>query len=123
MRQLFEKIRERVKEGRWEIVGGLWVEPDCNIPAARRLCVMRCIHSVFLNVNLESAQLLGFNPDSFGHAGTLPQLLKKSGIEYYVYMRPDPDTEMDYPDGTVFWWESKDGSRLLAANHPIRLCR
>ncbi|MFO7976565.1 MAG: glycoside hydrolase family 38 C-terminal domain-containing protein, partial [Candidatus Hydrogenedentota bacterium] len=59
---------------------------------------------------------VGFNPDSFGHAGTLPQIYKKMGIDYYVYMRPDAVREMDYPEGTTFWWKAKDGSRILACN-------
>ncbi|MBI5092659.1 MAG: alpha-mannosidase, partial [Candidatus Hydrogenedentes bacterium] len=56
---------------------------------------------------------VGFNPDSFGHAGTFPQIFKKSGIDYYVYMRPDWG-EMRYTDGTTFWWQANDGSEILA---------
>ena len=116
---LFEKIRDRVKEGRWEIAGGLWVEPDCNIPCGEAFVRHALYSQRFFEREFGKRALVGFNPDSFGHAGTLPQLLKKSGIEYYVYMRPQPDVEMDYPDGTVFWWESQDGSRLLAAIIPF----
>src|SRR5690606_30740169 len=54
---------------------------------------------------------VGYNVDSFGHAGTLPQILKKSGLDYYVFMRPSPP-EKGLP-ARLFWWESDDGSRVL----------
>jgi alpha-mannosidase len=117
--ELFDSIRERIQEGRWEIVGGLWVEPDCNIPCGESFVRHALYSQRFFEREFGRRAIVGFNPDSFGHAGTLPQLLKKAGIEYYVYMRPDPLTEMRYPDGTVFWWEAKDGSRLLASIIPL----
>lgn len=113
---LFEEIRERIREGRWEIAGGWWVEPDCNLPEGESFVRHGLYSQRFLQREFGIRARVGFNPDSFGHAGTLPQLYKKMGIEYYAYMRPDATREMDYPDGTTFWWEAKDGSRILACN-------
>ena len=59
---------------------------------------------------------MGFNPDSFGHNGMLPQILKKSGLDYYVFMRPQPN-EKGLPS-RVFWWEAPDGSRVLCFRIP-----
>lgn len=113
---MFEEIRERVEEGRWEIAGGWWVEPDCNIPEGESFVRHGLYSQGFFEREFGVRARVGFNPDSFGHAGTLPQIYKKMGIDYYVYMRPDAASEMEYPEGTTFWWESKDGSRILACN-------
>jgi len=115
---LFEEIRRRVKEGRWEVAGGFWVEPDCNLPCGESFVRHGLYAQRFFQAEFGIRAKVGFNPDSFGHAGTLPQILKKLGMDYYVYMRPAPAVEMDYPDGTTFWWESADGSRVLACNLP-----
>jgi len=116
---LFDELRDRVREGRWEVVGGLWVEPDCNVPCGESFVR----HGLYSQRYFERAfgvrATVGFNPDSFGHAGTLPQILKKLGIESYVFMRPDPECEMTYPDGTTFWWRAKDGSKVLASQIPV----
>jgi alpha-mannosidase len=113
---MFEEIRARVKEGRWDIVGGWWIEPDCNIPCGESFVRHGLYSQRFFEQEFGVRAKVGFNPDSFGHAGTLPQIFKKVGIEYYVYMRPCPVYEMDYPEGTTFWWRANDGSAILACN-------
>ncbi|MBW7866494.1 MAG: alpha-mannosidase [Candidatus Hydrogenedens sp.] len=116
--ELFEAIRARVAEGRWEIAGGLWVEPDCNIPCGESFARHGLYSQRFFHREFGKRARVAFNPDSFGHAGTLPQIFRKLGMDRYVYMRPSPVREMDYPDGTTFWWEAPDGSRVLACNLP-----
>jgi alpha-mannosidase len=113
---LFEEIRARVKEGRWEIAGGWWIEPDCNIPAGESFVRQGLYAQRFFQRAFGMRATVGFNPDSFGHDGALPQIFRKLGIDAYVYHRPCPEWEMDYPDGTTFWWEAADGSRVLAVN-------
>lgn len=114
----FDRIRERVREGRWEVAGGMWIEPDCNVPCGESFVRQGLYSQRFFQREFGLRAKVGFNPDSFGHAGALPQILKKLGLDYYVYMRPSPAQEMDYPDGTTFWWESPDGSRVLTCNLP-----
>ena len=63
---------------------------------------------------------VGYNVDSFGHAGTLPQILKKSGLDYYVFMRPSPP-EKSLPS-RLFWWEADDGSRVLTFRILFEYC-
>jgi alpha-mannosidase len=107
---MFAEIRERVREGRWEPVGGWPVEPDCNIPSTESL-TRHCLYgkSYFRRAFSTDIQI-GFNPDSFGHPAGLPTLLAAAGYRYYVFMRPQ-EHEMKLP--LLFWWEGPDGSRLL----------
>lgn len=113
---MFEEIRKRVKEGRWELAGGWWVEPDCNIPGGEAIVRHGLYSQRFFQKEFGKRATVGFNPDSFGHAGTYPQLLKKMGIDYYAYMRPCPVWERQYPDGTTFVWRANDGSEVIACN-------
>lgn len=116
---LFEAVRSRVAEGRWELAGGMWVEPDCNIPCGEAFIRHGVYSQRFFQEEFGRRARVAFNPDSFGHAGTLPQILLKLGMDAYVFMRPDPVRERDYPGGNTFWWESADGSRVLACNLPL----
>lgn len=115
---LFEEIRERVKEGRWEIAGGMWIEPDCNVPSGESFVRQGLYGQRFFQAAFGRRAEVGFNPDSFGHAGTLPQILSKLGMNRYLFMRPMPLLEMQYPEGTTFWWMANDGSRVLTSNIP-----
>ena len=107
---LFAEVLDRIREGRWEVVGGWPVEPDCNIPStesfARHCLYGKRFCEQILKVNVD----IGFNPDSFGHAAGLPTILRHAGYGFYVFMRPQ-EHEMDLP--RLFWWEGPDGSRLL----------
>ncbi|HEX7312471.1 MAG TPA: glycoside hydrolase family 38 C-terminal domain-containing protein [Pyrinomonadaceae bacterium] len=108
--QMFEEVKARIKEGRWEVVGGWPVEPDCNIPSSESFVR----HSLYGKAYFQRAFGLdvniGFNPDAFGHAAGLPTLLRRAGFRYYVFMRPEAH-EAKLP--LLFWWEGPDGSRLL----------
>ncbi|CAN5848403.1 hypothetical protein BH20CHL5_BH20CHL5_02060 [soil metagenome] len=109
--EMFEEIRSRIAEGRWEIVGGWWIEPDCNVPSGESFARQALYAQRFFAREMGTRATVGFNPDAFGHNGMLPQILKKSGLDYYIFMRPQIH-ERDMP--RLFWWESPDGSRVLA---------
>jgi alpha-mannosidase len=113
---MMQEIRQRVAEGRWDVVGGWWVEPDVNIPNGESL-VRQGLYSqrLFLQLFGRVARI-GYNPDSFGHAGTVPQILKLQGMNGYVFMRPQ-DYGKTLP-ADVFWWEGADGTRVLAYRIP-----
>ena len=113
---MFEEIRLRVAEGRWEIVGGMWIEPDCNVPSGESLVRQGLFGQRFFQKEFGKKAVIGFNPDTFGHPGNLPQLLKGLGMNHYMFMRPMAVEERDYPGGTTFWWEAPDGSRVLTSN-------
>ena len=111
--ELFKGIQQRVKEGRWEILGGLWVEPDCNLPSgeswARHLLYAKRYFQKKLGVDVK----IGWNPDSFGYSWQLPQIYKKSGIDYFVTQKLLWAHEFTAFPYKLFWWESPDGSRVL----------
>lgn len=108
--KMFEEVKERIKEGRWEVVGGWPVEPDCNIPSAESFVRHSLYGKDYFRRALGVEVNIGFNPDAFGHAAGLPGLLRRAGFKYYVFMRPQ-EHEMKLP--LLFWWEGPDGSRLL----------
>ena len=113
---MFAEIQNRVREGRWCLVGGWWIEPDCNIPAGESFVRQGLYGQRYFMEKFGRKAVVGFNPDSFGHAASLPQILKKSGLHYYVFMRPMPN-EKGLPS-RLFWWESDDGSRVLTYRIP-----
>ncbi|GMV37714.1 MAG: hypothetical protein AMXMBFR61_22220 [Fimbriimonadales bacterium] len=108
---MFSEIRERVQEGRWEIAGGWWVEPDANIPCGESLVRQALYGKKYIHERFGADVSVGFNPDTFGHPATLPQILAKTGYTTYVFMRPRPE-EMDLPP--VFTWRGPDGSEVSA---------
>ncbi len=114
---MFAEIQQRVSEGRWQVVGGWWIEPDCNIPNGEALVRHGLYGQRYFQTKFGTTARVGFNVDSFGHAGTLPQILKKSGIHYYTFLRPMPH-EKGLPS-RLFWWEADDGSRVLAYRIPF----
>jgi alpha-mannosidase len=117
---MFEEIRARVREGRWEIVGGWWIEADCNIPSGESFVRQALFGQRYFRARFGTTARVGYSPDSFGHHGMLPQILKKSGLDYYVFLRPSPQ-EKDLP-GRLLWWEADDGSRVLALRIPFEYC-
>ena len=113
--EMFSEIVERIKEGRWGVVGGMWVQPDCNIPSGEAFCRHMLYSQKFFKENFGFTVKTGYNVDSFGHNGMLPQLFKKSGIDNYVYMRPNRSEEKpNLPEENLHIWESPDGSRINA---------
>ena len=106
---MFEKIKQRVAEGRWAIVGGMWVQPDCNMPSGEAFARQFLYSQRYFLEKFGRIATVGYNVDSFGHNGMLPQLLKKAGFDFYVFMRPgDEENKLPY----LFDWESPDGSRV-----------
>lgn len=118
--EMFEEIKQRIKEGRWEIVGGWWVQPDCNLPSGESFVRQGLYGQRYFYEKFGVTAKVGYNVDSFGHHGMLPQILKKSGMDYYIFMRPSPQ-EKGLP-GRLFWWESDDGSRVLSYRIPFEYC-
>ncbi len=112
---MFEEIKQRVNEGRWGVVGGMWVQPDCNIPSGESFCRHFLYSQRFFKENFGKITNTGYNVDSFGHSAALPQLFKKSGIDNYVYMRPSKELENpDLPEENLHKWVSPDGSAITA---------
>jgi alpha-mannosidase len=111
--QLYEEIRARVAEGRWEPVGGMWVESDTNVPSGESL-VRQLVHGKRFfadEFGIESHEL--WIPDVFGYSAALPQIAAKSGVTALITQKMSWNDTNAFPHST-FWWEGHDGSRLLA---------
>jgi alpha-mannosidase len=110
---MFEQIKQRVKEGRWEVIGGMWVEPDLNMPDGESLVRQILVGKRYFQKNFGADIKIGWNPDSFGYNWQLPQIYKKSGIDYFVTSKLLWATDYTKFPYRLFWWEAPDGSRLL----------
>lgn len=117
---MFEEIRRRVAEGRWEIVGGWWIQPDCNLPSGESFVRQGLYGQRYFLEKFGVAARTGYNVDSFGHNANLPQLLKKSGMDNYVFMRPMPHERK--LASRLFTWRAADGSAVLAYRLPYTYC-
>ena len=115
---MFAEIQEMVKQGRWEIVGGWFLQPDCNIPSGESFMRHTLISQRYFKEKFGVTATTGYNVDSFGHNAGIPKILRAGGMENYVFMRPSL-TEQGRSE-SVFWWESDDGSRVAAFRIPIR---
>jgi alpha-mannosidase len=110
---LFHEIEQRVKEGRWEVIGGMWVEPDLNMPDGESLTRQILVGKKYFHKKFGVDVKIGWNPDSFGYNWQLPQIYKKSGIDYFVTQKLLWAHEFTTFPYKLFWWQAPDGSRLL----------
>lgn len=116
---MFEEIKKRVKEGRWEVAASHWVEGDKNLASgealARQLLLTRNYFQEHFGLNPEDVPI-DWEPDTFGHANTIPMINKDGAVKFYYSCRPGggnghPRVGDERPP--VFYWEAPDGSRLL----------
>lgn len=114
---MFLEIQERVKEGRWCVVGGWFLQPDCNIPSGESFARHALISQRYFERVFGKMAEIGYNVDSFGHNGSIPQLLRLSRMKSYVFMRPQEHEKR--LDQNLFVWESADGSRVTAYRIPF----
>ncbi|MBW2581172.1 MAG: alpha-mannosidase, partial [Deltaproteobacteria bacterium] len=111
---LFEAIKERVTEGRWEPMGGMWVEADCNLSGseslARQFLLGRSFFREHFGEGVDSPVL--WLPDVFGYAWNLPQLIKEAGLEYFFTIKIGWNQYNRLPYDS-FWWQGLDGTKVL----------
>ncbi|HPL27405.1 MAG TPA: alpha-mannosidase, partial [Anaerolineae bacterium] len=110
--ELLAEIKALIRAGRWHVVNGMVVQPDMNLPQGESLVRQALLGKRYLAEKLGVDVRVAYCVDSFGHAGTLPQILKQCGCDYYVFLRPEAH-EKDLPP-QPFWWQGPDGSRVLA---------
>jgi alpha-mannosidase len=106
------QIAQRVKEGRWEIVGGMWIEPDLNLPGGESLVRQLLVGQREFQKLYGVTARIGWNPDSFGYNWQLPQIYKRSGMDYFVTQKMHWNDTNTLPF-RLFWWQSPDGSKVL----------
>jgi alpha-mannosidase len=110
--ELNAEIKQRVKEGRWELVGGMWIEPDLNLPGGESLVRQLLVGQRYFQKEYGVTARIGWNPDSFGYNWQLPQIYKRSGLDYFVTQKMHWNDTNQLPF-RLFWWESPDGSKVL----------
>lgn len=107
---MFEEIKLRVAEGRFVIVGGWVVQPDCNNPSGEAFARHGLYGQRYFMEKFGTCARVGYNVDSFGHNAMLPQILKKSGMDAYVFMRPMEHEK--HLENDLFRWIAPDGSEV-----------
>ncbi|MBN1541404.1 alpha-mannosidase [candidate division KSB1 bacterium] len=110
--ELFSQIKALVHADRWIPVGGWWVEADINCASGESLVRQGLYAQHFFFDHFGRKAHVGFSPDTFGHAWSLPQILLKQGMDSYIFMRPEPHEKKDLP-APLFVWQGADGSRML----------
>ncbi len=110
--ELFARIRQRVGEGRWLIVGGTWVEPDGNMPSGESFARQFLLGQSWLADNLDITADTFWLPDTFGYSAGLPQIARASGCDSFVTQKLSWNSVNVFPHTTLLW-EGLDGSRLL----------
>lgn len=110
---LFRRLQQRVAEGRWEVNGGMYVEPDCNVPSGESLVRQ------FLLGQQATRRMFGrssdafWQPDVFGYSAALPQIMRGCGIEFFLTTKIAWNDTTRFPYDT-FWWRGIDGTPVLA---------
>jgi alpha-mannosidase len=109
---LFREIQRLVRQGRWAINGGWFLQPDVNMPGTESLIRQILMGRTYFREYFHVEPRVACNYDSFGHSGGLPQILKLAGYQMYVHMRPQQDT-MAIPSD-FYRWRGIDGSEIPA---------
>jgi alpha-mannosidase len=110
---MFSEIKQRIREGRWSLVGGWWIEPDINCPSGESLVRQGLYGQRYFLDKFGLQASAGFNPDSFGHPYTLPQILRGQGLSSYFFMRPGQHEKTDIRE-PIFNWKGLDGTEILS---------
>lgn len=110
--EIYQEIRERAAEGRWEADGAMWVEADCNLTSGESLTRQLLMGRKFFLEEFGKEPEFLWLPDVFGYSWALPQILKKSGIEMFMTTKISWNQFNRLPHDT-FWWKGMDGSQVL----------
>src|SRR5215204_6993508 len=111
--ELFERVKERVAEGRWETVGGSWVEPDCQIPSGEAFTRQLFYGQRYFEERFGRRSAVAWFPDTFGYSPGLPQLLRGAGLSGFFTYKLNWSETNRFPHD-LFLWEGIDGSGVVA---------
>lgn len=111
--QLYKRIKDAIKTGAIEVLGAMWVEPDCNLPSGEAFIRQIIEGKKFFKEEFGIEPDLFWIPDSFGYSPQLPQILLKSGIKYFFTQKLSWNMKNRFPYHS-FWWQGIDGSRVLS---------
>ncbi|CAA6679325.1 MULTISPECIES: glycoside hydrolase family 38 C-terminal domain-containing protein [unclassified Lentimonas] len=115
---MFEEVKKRVQTGQWEVIGAFWVEPDCNLISGESFVRQTLYGTRFFEKEFGITPKTCWMPDVFGNAWTMPQILKKSGLEYFVTHKMVTWNDTNKWTKHNFWWQGPDGSRIMGVVPP-----
>lgn len=110
---VYERIKQRVKEGRWEVEGSMWVEADTNVSSGESLVRQFLVGKRYFKDEFGVDTKVMWLPDVFGYSGALPQIIKKSGLDYFMTTKISWSEYDKFPHDT-FMWQGIDGTRVLS---------
>ena len=110
---LYNNIKTKVANGQWNLVGGQYIEPDLNMASGEGLVRQSLFGQRFFNAEFGKKCTVGFVPDVFGFSGQLPQILKKSGMDYFVTTKLNWNDTNAFPY-EIFKWNGIDGSQVIS---------
>lgn len=111
--ELFAAIKQRLNQGKWEIVAPLWIEPELNIIDGESIIRQILYAQRYCQEKFHQLSPVAWVPDSFGFCWQLPQILTQGGIQYFVTQKLRWNDTTKFPHG-YFWWQSPDGSRIFS---------
>ena len=111
--RLFEEVKKRVQEGRWELVGGMWVEPDGNLLSGESWARQVLYGQGYFRRKFGRRATVAWLPDTFGFAANLPQVLSQGGLPYFFTTKLGWNETNAFPHD-LWQWEGLDGTRVLA---------
>ncbi len=117
---LFTKIQQKIAAGSWEVVGGMWVEPELNLIDGESIVRQILYAQRYVQEKFGKLMRVAWVPDSFGFPWQLPQILQQGGIEYFVTQKLHWNDTNKFPYG-AFWWQSPDGSQIFSLMSPPNL--
>jgi alpha-mannosidase len=115
--ELYAKVKTKIAEGRWEVQGAMWVEPDTNVPSGESFVRQLIYGKQFFREEFGIEPRTLWLPDVFGYSGALPQILKQSGVDYFMTQKLSWNSVNVFPHHT-FIWQGIDGSQVLAHMPP-----
>ncbi|GHH97869.1 alpha-mannosidase [Neobacillus kokaensis] len=117
--EIYQRVTKHIADGRWEVVGGMWVEPDLNMPSGESLVRQLLYGMKFYKEEFAQRPRIEWLPDTFGYCASLPQLLKKAGLDYFMTTKMNWNDTNPFPYD-LFYWEGIDGTRILSyLNHGL----
>lgn len=114
---LFTAIKQQIATGRWEVVGGMWVEPELNLISGESMVRQVLYAQRYVQEKFGQLTRVAWVPDSFGFCWQLPQILKQGGLEYFVTQKLHWNDTTQFPYG-AFWWRSPDGTQIFSLMSP-----
>lgn len=116
--EIYDKIKEMVNQGRWEPEGAMWLEADCNLPSGESLIRQIVFGKKFFKDEFGIDSKILWLPDVFGYSASLPQILKKCGVEYFMTSKISWNETNEMPH-TKFYWQGIDGSEVFTVLLPM----